>query len=91
VNGLDPPFSSARAARPATNACPARNFVIVEMSDILHDRWLLIVSNLPLATKLLFFNPSFIQLGLMEVIAVSDLETMQSRKEPYDNDKHAAD
>jgi hypothetical protein len=45
--------------RLATSACSVRNFVIVETPDIFVDGWLFVVSNLPLATKLLFFNPHF--------------------------------
>jgi hypothetical protein len=48
---------------PWPSACSVRNFVIVEIWDILNNGCLFIVSNLPVATKLLFFNPSFIQQG----------------------------
>jgi hypothetical protein len=58
VNGLDPSFSPG--VRRATSACSARNLVIAEISGILDDGGFFIVSNLPLATKLLFFNPPFI-------------------------------
>ena len=48
------------------------------MSDIFVAGWPFVVSNLPLASKLLFFSPSLIQQGPEEVIAMSNVETNEA-------------
>jgi len=55
----------------ATSACSARNFVIVEMPDTFVGVQLFIVSNLPLAVQLPYFNLIFIPPGRRNEMTLS--------------------
>jgi hypothetical protein len=57
-NGFNRSFGQRRQAS-GFQRLFCRNFIIVEISDIVRSGRLFIFSNLPLATKLLSINPSF--------------------------------
>jgi hypothetical protein len=57
-----------------TSACPVRTFVIVEIPDIFAGGQLFIVSNLPLAVHLPYFNLIFIRQGRRNEMRLSRIE-----------------
>jgi hypothetical protein len=71
-DGFDPLFS--RRFTRATSACSARNFVIVEIPDAFVGVRLFIVSNLPLAVHLPYFNLIFIRQGRRNEMTLSRIE-----------------
>jgi hypothetical protein len=58
----------------ATSACSARKFVIVEIPDTFVGGRLFIVSNLPLAVQLPYFNLIFIRQGRRNEMTLSRIE-----------------
>jgi hypothetical protein len=62
------------AAADVTSACSARHFVIVEIPDIFAGGRLFIVSNLPLAVQLPYFNLIFIRQGRRNEMTLSRIE-----------------